>query len=190
MKVAGVVLAAGASTRLGQPKQHLRLGSETLLERTVRTASDAGLDPVFVVLSPEGQGVFDAPARIITNQEASEGMASSIRAGVAAAMEAGADGVLILACDQPAVTAGHLVELMESGRYPGGEVASAYAERKGVPAYFPASSFEALLSLRGDTGARDLLKTARTVVLKDGDLDIDTVDDWERARRVYNSVPQ
>jgi CTP:molybdopterin cytidylyltransferase MocA len=186
MRVAGVMLAAGASNRLGRPKQNLRLGSETLLERAVRLATAAGLNPVFVVVPPGNRTTFAAPARVVTNPDAAEGMASSIRAGVAAAMEVEADAVVILACDQPAVTAEHLVELLRNGMEGGDVVASTYAECKGVPAYFPASAFEELLSLRGDKGARDLLATARTVALKDGDLDIDTAEDWARARSAFD----
>ncbi len=187
MKVAGVVLAAGASTRLGQPKQEVRIGCETLLERAVRTAGEAGLDPVFVVLRPGEQTLDAATARIVTNHEAAEGMAASIRAGVGAAREVAADGIVILACDQPAVTAEHVAELIRIGGDAGDVVASAYAGRKGVPAYFPASAFTALGALRGDRGARDLLESAGSVFLKDGELDIDTVEDLARARRFCDS---
>ena len=190
MKVVGVVLAAGASTRLGQPKQQTRLGSETLLERAVRAAAGAGLEAVIIVLrpgeSPEASAAFTGPVRVVTNQHAAEGMASSIRVGVTAAVEMGADAVVILACDQPAVTVQHLCALVKSGAECGDTVASSYAGRKGVPAYFPCAMFSQLLSLRGDRGARDLVKDARTLPLIGGELDIDTFEDLARARDVYD----
>jgi molybdenum cofactor cytidylyltransferase len=60
--------------------------------------------------------------------------------------------------------------------------ASSYADRKGVPAYFPRKMFSALLSLKGDAGARDLLKSAVAIDLKGGEVDIDTAEDLERAK--------
>jgi molybdenum cofactor cytidylyltransferase len=93
-----------------------------------------------------------------------------------------APGVVILACDQPAVTAEHLRLLAEGGD---AVVASAYAGRKGVPVYFPARVFGALLALQGDTGARVLLREARAVELPGGELDVDTIQDLELAQRLY-----
>jgi molybdenum cofactor cytidylyltransferase len=190
LSVAAVVLAAGASTRLGQPKQSVRLGaerdSETLLERTVRIAHSADLEPVFVVLSSNHSIMLDTRARILVNQAAAEGMASSIRTGVAAAVPAELEGIIILACDQPAVTEEHLRALAGSGDE---TVASAYAGRKGVPAYFPRSAFPGLMELHGDIGAREMLRDARAIPLNNGDLDIDTAEDLKRARQLYASVP-
>ncbi len=184
MKVAAVVLAAGASTRLGEPKQNVRLGSETLLERSIRIAEQADLHPVFAVVSLAVSTKLITQASILLNQEAAEGMASSIRIGVAAAMAVGAEAVIILACDQPFVTAEHLRQLAQSGDE---IVASAYAGRKGVPAYFPAKAFESLLELRGDSGAREMLRETRAIALKKGELDIDTAEDLKRARELYAS---
>lgn len=186
MKVAAVVLAAGASKRLGEPKQNLRIGAETLLERMLRIAHEAGLAPVFAVVAPATSVPQGVDFRLVINQEASEGMASSIRAGVAAAIATDANAVIILACDQPSVTVEHLRKLAENR----GEVAaSSYAGRKGVPAFFPARAFKDLLGLRGDMGARDLVREARAISLKDGEIDIDTVEDLNRARKLYAVDP-
>lgn len=185
-----MVLAAGASTRLGEPKQNVRLsletGAETLLEGTARVAREAGLAPVFAVVAPGYSLPPGTGAQLVINEEPSEGMASSIRVGVAAATAADAEAVVILACDQPFVTAEHLKALAESRD----EIAaSAYAGRKGVPAYFPARVFEDLLLLRGDAGARGLLREAREIPLKRGELDIDTAEDLKRARELYADEP-
>jgi molybdenum cofactor cytidylyltransferase len=186
LSVAGIVLAAGASRRLGEPKQLVFLGGETLLERAARVVREAGLNPIYVVVSGGhdvdfGVGKMDGCTPLF-NEGASEGMASSIRVGVRAAAEAGADGVVVMACDQPAVSAGHLRELMAGGSE---VVASEYAGRRGVPAYFPASAFKELVELRGDVGARELLRGARAVELPGGELDVDTVEDLERARELF-----
>ncbi len=127
MKVAGIVLAAGSSRRLGEPKQLVFLGGETLLARAARVAREAGLSQsTFLVswflvdmtwiLGWESWTV----ALLYLNERAAEGMASSIRVGVGAAAEAGVDGVVVMACDQPAVSAGHLRELMAGGCGGGG----------------------------------------------------------------------
>jgi len=118
----------------------------------------------------------------VLNGEAGEGMAASIRAGVRA-LGGEVAGVVVMTCDQPAVSAAHLRGLAEGA----GEVvvASAYAGRRGVPAYFPARVFGALMKLRGDAGARELLRGARAIALPDGELDVDTEEVLARARVLF-----
>ena len=181
-----VVLAAGESRRLGRPKQMEMLGAETLLGRAVRVANEAGLGPVYVVVRPGDEAVMAAARRlrceVVLNGEASEGMASSIRAGVRAAGDT-AEGVLVMTCDQPAVTAEHL-RLLGVGA--GGDVmASVYSERRGVPAWFPRRVFAELMGLRGDAGARDLLRGSRGIALAHGETDVDTEAELERARALF-----
>ncbi len=132
------------------------LGGETLLERAVRVAREAGCAPVVVVLGAAAEQVATrcdlGGAVLVMNSSWEGGMASSIRVGVGAV--GGADGVVLMTCDQPAVTVEHLLVLTAAGEV----TASAYAGRRGVPAYFPAASFSALMELRGDAGARELLR--------------------------------
>jgi len=178
-----VVLAAGASVRLGEPKQLVRLAGETLLERAMRTAHEAGCSPVVVVLGAEAEQIAAqcdlSDAVVVVNDAWSEGMASSIRCGVGKLQEA--DGVVLMTCDQPAVTAAHLRALMATGE----ATASHYAGRRGVPAYLPKTAFAQLMRLRGDTGARDLLREAAAVELAHGELDIDTAEDLAEAERRF-----
>ncbi len=181
--IAAVVLAAGASTRLGEPKQLVKLGGETLLERAVRTAREAGCSPVVAVLGAAAELIAEqcdlSDAVVVVNELWDEGMGSSLRVGLGAV--GGAEGVVLMTCDQPAVTAAHLRALMDSG----GVTASAYAGRRGVPAYFPASAFAGLLELKGDRGARDLLRMAAAIELVDGEVDVDTAEDLARAERMF-----
>lgn len=148
--VAAIILGAGVSTRLGSPKHLIRLGAETLLERATRIAVERGLNPVYGVVSDtlNPEACSNRMNRVI-NPEAYEGMASSIRAGLRAAQSGNAQlsGIVMLTCDQPAVTAKHLQELARGGTQ---VIGSAYAKRKGVPAYFPATTFAQLMALRGD----------------------------------------
>ena len=184
MSVAAVVLAAGASRRLGEPKQLVRLGKETLLERTVRVCHEAECTPVVVVLGAAADLIREQCAlsevHIVVNEEWTQGMGTSIRAG-ARALGSDMEGCLIVTCDMPAVSAEHLQKLMRVGDL----AASAYAGRRGVPAYFPSATVGELLKLSGDEGARELLKHARPVELVYGELDVDTAEDLERMHEIF-----
>ncbi len=187
MSVAAIVLAAGASTRLGSPKQLATLNGETLLDRTVRVARDAGCSPIVVVLGASAAEIRAATslgdAIIVDNAQWAAGMGGSIALGARALM--GAAACVVLTCDMPAVTSSHLMLLMENEML----TASSYAGRRGVPAYFPAKTTAMLEQLHGDAGARELLKDAATVELTGGELDVDTVEQLEQARRVFDLKP-
>ncbi len=184
MSVAAVVLAAGASRRLGRPKQTVMVAGETLVERAVRTAQEAGFAPVIAVVRPEGDfghALQQHGCLVVVNEEADEGIAASIRRGVHENGMLKASGVVLMTCDQVAVTAEHLRALCA---IPDAACGSGYAGKVGIPAYFPASAFEALMQLRGDVGARELLRSARAVPTEALSFDVDTEEDVERARKL------
>ncbi len=179
MSIGAVVLAAGASRRLGRAKQMVEIGGETLLERAVRVAVKAGLEPVIVVVRDADVALELRGCEVVVNALADEGMASSIRVGVARAGELGVAGLVVMACDQVALRAEHVRELCgEVDRVTG----SGYAGKVGIPAYFPAEKFPELMELRGDVGARELLRGAVAVVDEALALDVDTEADVERVR--------
>ncbi len=185
-EVAAIILAAGSSRRLGEAKQMVRLGGETLLQRAVRVADEAGLEPIYVVVSREQMMEFGvtslANCSALINERAKEGMASSIRVGVRQALEIGVTGIVVLACDQPAVTPGHLRKLLVAEEQ---VLASSYAGRRGVPAYFPARIFPELMAVQGDAGARSLLQGVQCVELANGEFDVDTPEDLARAQSLF-----
>jgi len=188
-EVAAIVLAAGASGRLGQPKQLLRHGGETMLARAVRLAGEAGAAPVIAVLGAEQERIRAAVvfgnAIVVVNSDWELGMATSIQAGLRAVDEhvPQVGGALILACDQPRLTAAHLEALLAAFAADSGLaiVASAYAGKTGVPAVFPRQVFAALHGLSGDQGARALLMEppCKLILLPfpGGEIDIDVPDD-------------
>ena len=185
MTTAAVILAAGASTRLGQPKQLLEIGGTTLLERAVAVAFLAGCEPVVVVLGASAADIAERcdlrRAWVVVNAGWAAGMSSSVRAGVELVQGfAEVSGLVLMTCDMPGVTAAHLAALIGDGVAVRG---SRYAGRTGVPAYLPRASFLSLLQLDGDTGARELLHEADSVELVSGEMDVDTPADAERARR-------
>ncbi len=179
VSVAAIVLAAGASRRLGRPKQKVVLGTETLLQRAVRVARQAGLEPVLVILRDRSLDESLSGCQTILNPLAEEGIASSIRCGVEQARAQGVEGAVLMSCDQIALRPEHLRRLCaQVDRVTG----SGYDGKIGIPAYFPALSFEALLRLRGDRGARDLLSDAAFVTEEALRIDVDTEVDLEHAR--------
>ena len=188
MSVAAIIVAAGASSRLGHPKQLVMLDGEPLLQRAVRCAREAGAQPVFVVLGAHRDAIERAidfgTASTLSNDEWQEGIASSIRAGVRAVVAGTkAAGALLMTCDQPRMTATHLRAMIEAfDSQPGSAlIVSVYAGRRGTPAIFPRALFGDLLALHGDRGARGLLAKATLPVvevrLEGGELDIDRPED-------------
>jgi molybdenum cofactor cytidylyltransferase len=182
------VLAAGASRRLGQPKQLLRVEGEGLLHRTARLALEGGCSPVVVVLGftaePMAAELAGLAAVTVINANWSSGMGSSLACGVAAAlrMRPEMDALLVLVCDQPRLTANHLRHLLASHAAGSRAItASTYAGRAGVPAVFSRSLFPELERIEGDRGARDLILShgAQMVPWPEGVYDIDLPEDLD-----------
>jgi len=157
-----VVLAAGASRRLGQPKQGLRRDGETLLHRAARLAISTGAQRVLVVLGAHGGAmtacVADLAVECIDNDAWEEGLASSLRAAVRALADF--DGpMLVLGCDQPALQAAHLQALLDgAARAASGCAATAHGDARGIPAVIAAAVWRKAEQLRGDRGFGAALK--------------------------------
>lgn len=185
MTLPAIILAAGGSRRLGQPKQLLNFEGESLLERSLRLAREAGAAPVLAVLGANFASICAAVgferAIPVLNDQWQSGMASSIHAGLSEAEVRAPEhaGALVMTCDQPRLTAQHLENLLKAFQEHGAKliVASAYAGTKGTPAVFPRSVFGDLRALQGDKGARSLLAKATCPVLAlpfaGGEIDID-----------------
>lgn len=180
-----VVLAAGASSRFGSNKQLVRVNGRPLMLTAVSRAVELAGHSVTVVLGAHAGELAPllrhSPASITINRDWSEGIASSIREGVAHAA-ATADGVLLALADQAAVTTEDLRRLTGLWRRdPTAIVAAQYAGTVGVPAIFPRWCFRELLELRGDRGAQMLLqrhvdRLAR-LTMPSAELDIDRPED-------------
>lgn len=178
MRAGAAILAAGASRRLGSPKQLLPYRGTTLLRAVIEQVCAARCDRVAVVLgayagriAPE---LVDLPVTPIANVLWAEGIASSIRCAVAWAMAGELDALVLVVCDQPRLTSAHLDRLIGAHAVTGRAVASRYEGIAGVPAVFGADEYAALAALSGDTGARGVVATAATVDWPDGAWDIDT----------------
>jgi molybdenum cofactor cytidylyltransferase len=193
LRIGTVLLAAGGSSRLGQPKQLLSWEGESLLRRAAKTARASGSSSVVVVLGSQAnrmqQEIEDLPVERVINSSWETGMASSVRTGVQALLMAPAppDAAIFLLCDQPHLTPAILHALMEiHGRTEKPAVVSQYASGStGVPCLFAASLFPELLTLTGEQGAKRLVARlpddqVAYVPFPKGDCDIDTPEDWQR----------
>jgi CTP:molybdopterin cytidylyltransferase MocA len=193
MPLPAIILAAGGSRRLGQPKQLVSIAGEALLARAIRIVRESGAEPLIVVLGAHcdfiASSVDLSDVQSVTNPNWGQGIATSIHAGIQALLDGdrGAEAVLLLVCDQPKLTAQHLRALIAAHQREGqakGQatiVASEYAGIAGIPAIFPANQFANLLKLRGDSGARYLLRQPDcpiiTLPFEGGEVDIDTPED-------------
>jgi len=184
-----IILAAGSSSRLGQPKQNLVYKDKTLLQRAVDTAMASVCDPVIVVLGANSEAIQptieQTGVTIAKNNEWSEGMASSIRAGIRELINIRPDvqSVILMLCDQPFVDT-YLLNLLILAKSKHGITASFYNDTIGAPVLFDAIYFDELLQLKGAEGAKQLIQKypdkVTEIPFPAGGIDIDTIEDFEK----------
>jgi molybdenum cofactor cytidylyltransferase len=183
-----IVLAGGASSRFGSPKQLVRVDGRPLMHTMVSRAVEIAGHSTMVVLGANAAELAPllrhSPATIVINREWSEGLASSIRAGVAR-LPGSCSGVMLVLADQAAVTAEDLRRLAGTWRrQPDFMVAAQYGSTLGAPAIFPSARFRELTELRGDRGASTLFRRnpdrVVRVPMESAALDIDTPEDLLR----------
>ena len=181
--VALLLLAAGASTRMGRPKQLLPYHGRTLLRHAAETAVAAGCAPIVLVTGALHDEllaeIVGLPILAERNPDWETGMASSIRAGLAAVAAAAPRAVLVMLTDQPLVTPELLRQLIvQQHATQAPIVAAAYGETLGVPAIFDKSLLPELLKLQGAQGAGRLIArlgaAVGQVAFPAGLLDVDT----------------
>jgi molybdenum cofactor cytidylyltransferase len=189
--VAGVVLAAGASTRMGENKLLFELEGESVVRRAVGQASAAGLDPVVVVLGHDADRVRGELAslscRCVVNPDYASGINSSLKTGIAT-LPATAPAAVVLLADMPFVTAAMLATLVE--RYGAGTAPLVISDYDGVnapPMLYDRSLFPELLMMEGEGCGKQVVRRHRSeadvvawpaVALTD----LDVPDDYARVR--------
>ena len=185
-----VVLAAGAATRFGSAKQLVRIDGRPLLHTVVSRAAEVTGNAVTVVLGAYAAELAPllghSPASIVINRDWREGLASSIRAGIAR-LPGACTAVLLLLADQPLVSPEDLRRLTGAWRRQTQYIAAAsYGGTLGAPAIFPRWAFTSLAELRGDVGARALLRRhpdrCVRVPMESAALDLDTPEDLLRIK--------
>ena len=188
--IGAVILAAGESSRLGQPKQLLQFRGKTLVRRIVDAAAEAGCSPIVIVIGSDkdkvGRELEQTSAVLIENVDWNNGMGTSIRVGVQHAIDIApnVEAIVLLVCDQPLVDA-HTIEQLIALRRKTKKavVASSYAGTLGVPALFDRSCAEELLRVDDRTGAKQIISSNHDRVAEflfpKGKIDIDTAADYE-----------
>lgn len=180
-----LVMAAGMSSRLGQPKQLLELNERALIWHAATLALEF-TPHVTVVLGHASEQCLDAirelPVKTVVNEQYKEGLGSSIAYGVSTLEDCHC--VLIMLCDQPLIPKRHYQSLVETSKeFPQLIIASHYDKKSGVPAVFPKQYLPALRALKGDKGAKALLETniyQYIPLSKEYSSDVDTQEDWEK----------
>jgi molybdenum cofactor cytidylyltransferase len=188
-KIGIVILAAGSSSRLGQPKQLLEYNSKTLLENAIAQASRIPYGAIVVVTGSDNEAIEadlnERTATICYNSEWEQGMGSSIASGLKKLLELHPDSnaCIFAVCDQPFVTTQLFKDILEQQTQSGkGIVASLYAETLGTPVLFSHTYFDALLNLNGKEGAKKIVENyiddVASVPFDRGAIDIDTIHDY------------
>lgn len=194
-RVGIILLAAGSSSRLGRPKQLLPFDGHSLLQHSVQEALASNAQPVVIVLGANSdtlrKEIMGDNVHVVMNAEWQQGMASSIRSGVKALTEISpaSEGVIVMVCDQPFVTAtllNILITAYQKTRKP--IVACSYENTFGPPVFFHHSLFKELLRLKGDVGARGVVRqhidTVEVIPFPQGIYDVDTEAGYQRVKSI------
>ena len=191
--IGAIILAAGASSRMGTPKQLLEFGGQTLVRRAAFAAQKAGCNPVVVVTGAHAEELekelHGLDLRTANNPEWESGIGSSVRAGIRAVMETNdkVTALVLMLCDQPHVTSDVLRGLVTAHRATGREIiASSYGGTFGVPALFGRAFFPELVRLENEAGAKQVIQRHLAEVhllpFPQGEIDVDTPADFARLR--------
>jgi molybdenum cofactor cytidylyltransferase len=194
--VAGVVLAAGTSTRMGQNKLFMELEGESLVRRIVGRVSRAGVDPLIVVLGHEAERVQRALEGIryqpVLNADYERGVNSSLRAGIRAASEAAARAAVVVLADMPFVTTAMIATLVE--KYRRSEAPLVVSDYDGVnapPMLYDRSLFTELAASEGQGCGKHVVKRHRHEAETaswpaEALTDLDAPEDYERVKASMN----
>lgn len=184
-----VILAAGASTRLGRPKQLLQFQQQSLIKRLVSEAKKVTATVIVVTGFEHAKIVTelkDEPVLLVENKDWVQGMGSSIKEGMKnlKSLVPNAGAIILAVCDQPFVNAALFTAMIELHKRSGKKiVACSYADSLGTPVLFERSYFDILLQLNSREGAKKLLQQYTTDVVllpfPKGTIDIDTASDYE-----------
>jgi molybdenum cofactor cytidylyltransferase len=199
-RVAAIILAAGKSTRMGEPKQLLRLGERTVLERTLENVRAARVDEIVLVLGSSAATIqrqlpsstFEG-IKVVVNQAWGQGMASSLREGLAA-LSSEIDAALIVLADQPFLRPETLDQIVDGYRLSNAQIViPMYKGFRGNPVLLDRSVFADVMALDGDVGCRAIfgghVEGIVKVEVEDVGilLDIDNKEDYERLQRFGES---
>ena len=190
-----LILAAGSSSRLGHPKQLVKINGKTLLQKITETAIASDYSPVAVVLGAYLKKIKpfieNMPVHILENKNWENGMGSSIACGMNFLINKfpKLNAVVILVCDQYLLSEKNILDLVEKYKKTETDIiASKYGNTIGVPALFSKNKFEELLKLNEKVGAKKIINkylgSTAIVDFSDGVFDLDTEEDLLKLNQV------
>ncbi len=182
-----LILAAGASSRLGRPKQLVEVNKINLLDRVIEEAMDSNYDECLVVLGAHSMKILNHVRKVdhVINEKWADGMGSSLAFGIQTIMRRNAQGVLVAVCDQPFISSELFNRILDESQLSGkGIVTSDYGPSIGPPTYFDQKYFLELIRCHGDRGAKKIIEKYHNdvayVAFPKGLIDIDTEDDIKK----------
>ena len=186
-----IILAAGSSSRFGRPKLLMPLGKTSILEHTIDNVLSSRINEVIVVLGHHAEEITELlkslPVNVVVNRAYSEGMSTSIVAGLGLVSDK-AQGIMLVLADQPFVdnlTINHILKTFYSSHK--GIVVPVHQDRRGHPVIFSAKYKRELLMLKGDIGGREVIDRHSDDILevpvecKGVIMDIDTMESYNFA---------
>lgn len=191
-----LILAAGASSRMGVSKQMLPVGGTSLMGKTITTALETKLKNIVVVLGSNADehriAANEFPVTTLLNTEWQKGMGTSIKIGVNHLAKTNSlQGIIILVCDQPTLSSDVLTSLVNKQKETQKPIiACRYANTVGVPALFMSDTFEKLRTLKDDQGAKKIILQNQNEVsvidFPSGEIDLDTPEDYDNFIKNHN----
>ncbi len=191
---AGVILAAGGSSRFGVPKQLLHFGRNTFIEQVTETCIAANLAPIIVVVGNEAKAIdktlerFKERVNVIENKDWRNGQSSTMR--IAIPFLSSSISSLFFLSDQPQISTDLVLSLIALFKSNNSEIIAPFVgEKRANPVLFSNKLYEELADLKGDEGGRQLFGKHKVDRLEWNDerilMDVDTPEDYERLKRAY-----
>jgi molybdenum cofactor cytidylyltransferase len=191
MVVGAIVLAAGASLRMGRPKALLRIGEETFVQHIVSQLHSAGLHDIVIVLGADAEGIRNSlswfSGTIVINGDWKQGQLTSVIAGLDGFSHHHLDGVLVCPVDRPLITHTLINDLLKAFQESGkGIVVPVFQGRRGHPTVFSSTVFDELRAAPLNVGARHVVRNhpndVHELTTSEGGvlINIDTPKDYEK----------
>lgn len=189
MKISAIILAAGSSSRLGRAKQLLKYKNKSFIQHLIEKLEKIGISNPIIVLGARYANIHQHLNEIafkgivVENKQWEEGMSTSLIKGLSS-LDTTSDAALLCLTDQPLIPQSHYQKLLASFEKEQKLIVSFYNNSPGVPALIPRKYFDEILQLKGQGGAKYILKKYRAESLmipcKEAELDVDTEEDYRR----------
>ena len=189
MKISAIILAAGSSSRLGRAKQLLKYKNKSFIQHLIKKLEKIGISNPIIVLGARYANIqqhlkeIRFKGLVVENKQWEKGMSTSLIKGISS-MDSTSEAALLCLTDQPLIPLSHYQELISSFEKEQKLIVSFYNNSPGVPALIPRKYFDEILQLKGQGGAKYILRKYQTesvlIPCKEAELDVDTEEDYRR----------